>query len=45
VHSGLRASLPLRCGFCDHIAPARAFVREDVFDTVRNEVYLVARVA
>ncbi len=41
----LSAGRPLHCGFCDHQAPARAFVREDVFDTVHNEVYLVARVA
>jgi hypothetical protein len=34
----------LSCGFCDHAAPARVFVREDVFDTLANEVYLVARV-
>jgi hypothetical protein len=41
----LPAAGALRCGFCDHVAEARAFVREDVFDTVENEVYLVARVA
>jgi hypothetical protein len=35
----------LHCGFCDHAAPARKFVREDVYDTLANEVYLVARVA
>ena len=34
----------LVCGFCDHAAPAREFLREDVYDTVANEVYLVARV-
>jgi hypothetical protein len=34
----------LRCGFCDHEAPAREFLAEDVYDTVANEVYLVARV-
>jgi hypothetical protein len=45
VNARLAAGDPLRCAFCDHVAPARAFVREDVFDTVRNEVYLVARVA
>ena len=37
------AGLPVRCGFCDHAAPAREFIREDVYDTVLNEVYLVAR--
>ena len=33
------------CGYCGHSAEARAFIREDVFDTLANEVYLVARVA
>ena len=41
----IRAGLAVRCGFCDHAAPAREFVREDVYDTVANEVYLVARVS
>ena len=41
----LPATGPLRCAFCDHVAEARAFIREDVYDTVENEVYLVARVA
>jgi hypothetical protein len=41
----LSAGRPLRCGFCDHSAAAREFVREDVYDTLANEVYLVARVA
>ena len=35
----------LVCGFCDHAAPAREFVAEDVYDTLANEVYLVARVS
>jgi hypothetical protein len=35
----------LHCGFCDHAAPARDFVAEDVYDTLGNEVYLIARVA
>jgi hypothetical protein len=35
----------LVCGYCDHSAPAREFLAEDVYDTVSNEVYLVARVA
>ncbi len=35
----------LRCGFCDHGALAREFIRRDVFDTLENEVYLVARIA
>ena len=33
----------LVCGFCDHAAPAGEFVSEDVFDTLANEVYVVAR--
>jgi hypothetical protein len=41
----LRATGPLRCGFCEHSAEARDFVRADVFDTLANEVYLVARVS
>jgi hypothetical protein len=44
VGGRIRAGLAVRCGFCDHTAPAREFVREDVYDTVANEVYLVARV-
>src|SRR5947208_11842587 len=43
VHGQLRAGDQLRCGFCDHVAPARTFIAVDVFDTVANEVYLVAR--
>jgi len=42
------APLPVRsrlvCGYCDHSGPAREFLAEDVYDTVPNEVYLVARV-
>jgi hypothetical protein len=41
----IRAARELRCGYCDHTAPGREFLREDVFDTLANEVYLVARVA
>jgi hypothetical protein len=41
----LSAGRWLRCGFCDHGGPARAFVAEDVYDTLANEVYLVARLA
>ena len=41
----LPATGRLRCAFCAHAAEAREFIREDVFDTVANEVYLVARVA
>ena len=31
------------CGFCGHRARAREFLTRDVFDTVANEAYLVAR--
>jgi hypothetical protein len=41
----VRATGALRCGFCGHSAEARDFIREDVFDTLANEVYLVARVS
>jgi hypothetical protein len=40
----LSAGMRLHCGFCDHAAPAREFIVADVYDTVVNEVYLVARV-
>ena len=40
----IRAAAEVRCGYCDHVAPARDFLREDVFDLVANEAYLVARV-
>jgi hypothetical protein len=40
----IRAARELRCGFCGHAAEAHEFIREDVYDTVANEVYLVARV-
>ena len=40
----LPAGRPLRCGFCDHTAPARAFLTRDVFDTLTNEAQLVARI-
>ena len=39
------AGTRLHCGFCDHAASAREFIAEDVYDTLANEVYLVARVA
>ncbi len=41
----LPATGPVSCGYCGHSAEARAFLRRDVFDTLANEVYLVARVA
>jgi hypothetical protein len=34
----------VRCGYSDHAATARAFLREDVYDTLVNEAYLVARI-
>jgi hypothetical protein len=33
----------ISCGFCDHTARTREFLVRDVFDTVSNEAYLVAR--
>lgn len=33
----------LRCGFCDHAAEARSFIRADHFDTAVNDVALIAR--
>ena len=41
----VRAAGTLRCAFCDHAGEAREFLREDVYDTLANEVCLVARVA
>ncbi len=35
----------LRCGYCDHAGAAVEFLAEDVYDTLANEVILVARVA
>jgi hypothetical protein len=40
----IRPKAELRCGFCDHLAPAHAFVRDGTFDTFANEVLVVARV-
>ena len=37
------AQRPLTCGFCGHTDRARRFLVRDVFDTVANEAYLVAR--
>ena len=45
IDGPVAAGMELQCGFCDHAAPARAFVCEDVYDTLANEVYLVARVS
>jgi hypothetical protein len=38
------ATSELRCGYCSHTGEAREFVAADVYDTVANEVYVVARV-
>jgi hypothetical protein len=40
----IRPRAELRCGFCDHSAPAHAFVRDGVFDTTANAVTVVARI-
>jgi hypothetical protein len=45
IEGSVPAGSRLRCGFCDHAAPAREYVSPDVFDTVANEVYVIARVA
>lgn len=39
----LRPRSELRCGFCDRAGEAREFLREGSFDTIANEVALVAR--
>jgi hypothetical protein len=44
IEDRVPAGRRMRCGFCDHEAPAREFVVSDVFDTVANEVYVIARV-
>jgi hypothetical protein len=44
IEGRVAATSALRCGFCDHEGEARGFVAPDVFDTVANEVYVVARV-
>jgi hypothetical protein len=44
IEDHVPATSELRCGFCSHEAEARDFVARDVFDTVGNEVYVVARV-
>jgi hypothetical protein len=44
IAGGSPAAAVIRCGFCDHTAPIRAFLAVDVYDTVRNEAQLVARI-
>jgi hypothetical protein len=41
----LPAGAMVHCGFCGHGARAREFLVRDIFDTVANEAYLVARLA
>jgi hypothetical protein len=41
----LPAGAAIACGFCDHRGRAREFLVRDVFDTVANEAYMVARLA
>ncbi len=41
----IRPRQPLSCAYCDHAAPAIEFMRENVADTVGNDVILVARFA
>src|SRR6266480_2325831 len=45
AYGALPLAAEVRCGYCEHTAPARAFVAADVFDTVANEVYVVARIS
>jgi hypothetical protein len=44
IDGPLPATGALRCGYCSHEGEAREFVARDVYDTVANEVYVVARV-
>jgi hypothetical protein len=37
------AGAEIACGFCGHGARAREFLVRDVFDTVANEAYMIAR--
>jgi hypothetical protein len=37
------AGRPMTCGYCGHTDRARTFLVRDVFDTVGNEAYMVAR--
>jgi hypothetical protein len=44
ISDSVHAGRTLRCGYCDHEARAREFVAADIYDTVANEVYIIARV-
>jgi hypothetical protein len=39
------AGAEMRCGFCGDARPAREFLVRDVYDTVANEAYLIARLS
>jgi hypothetical protein len=43
IDAPLPAGEELRCGYCGHAEAARGFLVRDVFDTVANEAYLIAR--
>ena len=43
VAEPLPAHRRIECGFCGHRARAREFLVRDVFDTLANEAYLIAR--
>jgi hypothetical protein len=45
IEGSVAAGSALRCGFCDHTARAREFVAANVYDTLANEVYVVATLA
>jgi hypothetical protein len=44
IEEPIGAGASLECGFCDESAPAREFLVRDVYDTPRNEVFLIARI-
>jgi hypothetical protein len=45
LDAAVPAGEAVRCGFCEHEGRAREFVVADVYDTVSNEVYVVATLA
>jgi hypothetical protein len=42
LRDSVHAGAAVRCGFCEHEGRAREFVAADVYDTVANEVYVIA---
>jgi hypothetical protein len=44
LSEALSVASELRCGYCDHTGRTREFLARDVFDTLANEAYMVARV-